>query len=540
MANLNEYSSPAGQVCPAFRYLEDIAIIRIGVDVGGTNTDAVLMDGNDVKAVYKAPTGAHANEGIVAAVRNVLTLARVAAADIQAVMMGTTYFTNAFIERRYLQEVGVIRLALPATRGVPPMVDWPDDIVALTGKHRYMVAGGYEFDGRPIAQLDETAIACAAKEMRAKGIRAVAVSGVFSPVNSAMEERAGEIILNEMPNASVTLSSRIGRIGLLERENAAIINASLADLSSGFVASLRQALTELDISAPFYVSQNDGTLMNADFVELYPVLTFASGPTNSIRGAAYLSGLKNALVVDIGGTTTDAGILVNGFPRESGAALDMGGVRTNFRMPDILSIGLGGSSLVEQNAEVRVGPQSVGYLLVEQARVFGGNLLTATDIAVAAGFAGIGNPAAVADLPGVLVREALSIMHKTLEECVDRIKTSAAALPLILVGGGSILVRGPVAGTTEVIVPQYAEVANAIGACIAQVGGEINKVYSYEHITREEAIKRARMEATERARDAGADENSIEIIDLEEMPLAYMPGSAVRIRAKVAGELRVC
>ena len=525
---------------PAFRYLEDIAIIRIGVDVGGTNTDAVLMDGNDVKAVYKAPTGVHANEGIVAAVRNVLTLARVAAADIKAVMMGTTYFTNAFIERRHLQAVGVMRLALPATRGVPPMVDWPDDIVALIGKHRYMVAGGYEFDGRPIAQLDETAIASAAKEMRAKGITAVAVSGVFSPVNSAMEERAGEIILNEMPNASITLSSRIGRIGLLERENAAIINASLADLSSGFVASLRQALTELDISAPFYVSQNDGTLMSADFVEQYPVLTFASGPTNSIRGAAYLSGLRNALVVDIGGTTTDAGILGNGFPRESGAALDMGGVRTNFRMPDILSIGLGGGSLVEQNSEVRVGPQSVGYLLVEQARVFGGNRLTATDIAVAAGFAGIGNPTAVADLPGVLVREALSIMHKTLEECVDRIKTSAAALPLILVGGGAILVRGPVAGTTEVIVPQYAEVANAIGACIAQVGGEINKVYSYEHITREEAIKCARMEATERARDAGADENSIEIIDLEEIPLAYMPGSAVRIRAKVAGELRVC
>ena len=355
-----------------------------------------------------------------------------------------------------------------------------------------------------------------------------------------MSQIIGEIILNEMPNASITLSSRIGRIGLLERENAAIINASLADLSSGFVASLRQVLTELDISAPFYVSQNDGTLMSADFVEQYPVLTFASGPTNSIRGAAYLSGLRNALVVDIGGTTTDAGILVNGFPRESGAALDMGGVRTNFRMPDILSIGLGGGSLVEQNTEVRVGPQSVGYLLVEQARVFGGNRLTATDIAVAAGFAGIGNPAAVADLPGVLVREALSIMHRTLEECVDRIKTSAAALPLILVGGGAILVRGPVAGTTEVIVPQHAEVANAIGACIAQVGGEINKVYSYEHITREEAIKRARTEATDRARDAGADENSIEIIDLEEMPLAYMPGSAVRIRAKVAGELRVC
>ena len=162
---------------------------------------------------------------------------------------------------------------------------------------------------------DEKAIASAAKDMQAKGIRTVAVSGVFSPVNSAMEVRAGEIILNELPDASVTLSSRIGRIGLLERENAAIINASLAGLSASFVASFERALTELNIKAPFYISQNDGTLMSAEFVEKYPVLTFASGPTNSIRGAAYLSGLKDALVVDIGGTTTDIGVLVNGFPR---------------------------------------------------------------------------------------------------------------------------------------------------------------------------------------------------------------------------------
>ena len=111
------------------------------------------MHGQKVKAVHKAPTGGNVDEGIVAAVRNVLNMSRIAAEDIQAVMMGTTHFTNAFIERKHLQEVGVIRLALPATRGVPPMVDWPDDITAVIGKHHYMVAGGYEFDGRPISQL---------------------------------------------------------------------------------------------------------------------------------------------------------------------------------------------------------------------------------------------------------------------------------------------------------------------------------------------------------------------------------------------------
>ena len=334
--------------------------------------------------------------------------------------------------------------------------------------------------------------------------------------------------------------SRIGRIGLLERENAAIMNASLAGLSTRFVTSFQQALAELNISAPFYISQNDGTLMSAEFVEKYPVLTFVSGPTNSIRGAAYLSGLKDALVVDIGGTTTDIGMLVNGFPRESGTAVDIGGVRTNFRMPDILSMGLGGGSLVSQNGKIRVGPQSVGYRLVEDALVFGGKRLTATDIAVAAGFVEIGDRSAVANLSKVFIEETANVIHKIVEEGVDRLKTSAELLPLILVGGGSILIRTSIVGTTECIVPEHAEVANAIGASIAQVGGETDKVYSYEQITREAAIESAKTDAINRAVDAGASEGSVEIIDFEEMPLAYMPGNAVRVRAKAAGELRVC
>ena len=514
--------------------------MRIGVDVGGTNTDAVLMDGREVRAVHKAPTSRNVNDGTVAAISNVLNTGRVAPQDVQAVMVGTTHFTNAIVERRHLQEVGVLRLALPATRGVPPMVDWPEDISAVIGKHHYLVEGGYEFDGRPISKLDEKAIASAAKDMRAKGIRAVAVSGVFSPVNSAMEGRAGDIVGNELPDASITLSSHIGRIGLLERENAAIMNASLADLSARFITSFQRALAELNMSAPLYISQNDGTLMSAEFVEKYPVLTFVSGPTNSIRGAAYLSGLKHALVVDIGGTTTDIGMLANGFPRESTAAVDIGGVRTNFRMPDILALGLGGGSLVSRNGEIKVGPQSLGYRLVEDALVFGGTQLTATDIAVAAGFAELGNRPAVADLSEALIEKTANVIHRMVEEGVDRMKTSAEPLPLVLVGGGSILIREAIAGTTECIVPEHAAVANAIGASVAQVGGETDKVYSYEQSTREDAIDSAKADAITRAMAAGANEKTIEITDLEEMSLAYMPGNAVRIRAKAVGELSVC
>ncbi len=511
--------------------------MRIGVDVGGTNTDAVLMDGTTVVASHKAPTSANVSDGIIIAITAVLDSSKVSPQNIKSVMVGTTHFTNAFVERKALLEVAVIRLALPASRGLPPMIDWPKDIAATVGSHHYLVKGGYEFDGRHISELDEEAVKMAALDIKQKGLKAVAISCVFSPLNSVMEERALEIVLDVLPGAEVTLSSRIGRIGLLERENAAIMNASLADLSTKVVSSFRTALTELKIKAPFFISQNDGTLMSADFVEKHPVLTFASGPTNSMRGAAYLSGLKNALVVDIGGTTTDVGMLINGFPRESSVSVDIGGVRTNFRMPDILALGLGGGSLVKDNGSITVGPQSVGYQLTEKAKVFGGNVLTASDIAVAAGYAKFGDASKVADLDKDLVSSAVDAIHQLVNVGVDRMKTSSEPMPVILVGGGSVLIRDEIPGTSEVIVPDHAAVANAIGASIAQVGGEVDKVYSYDKEGREATIAGAKDEAIQNALNAGAREDSIEIIDFEELPLQYVPGNSVRLRAKAAGEL---
>jgi N-methylhydantoinase A/oxoprolinase/acetone carboxylase beta subunit len=510
--------------------------MRIGVDVGGTNTDAVLMDGDKVIGWHKTPTTPDVTSGITTAIRTVLQETQASAGQVKAVMIGTTHFTNAVVERKRLMETASVRLGLPATECLPPMVDWPADLRETLGNHTYLVHGGHEFDGREISPFDEQEVRDVAKDIESKGIRAVAISAVFSPVNGLFEERAAEILQDEIPDVSISLSHEIGRMGLLERENAAILNACLGDLANNIVQSFRKALKEMEIEAPFYLSQNDGTLMGADYAEKYPVLTFASGPTNSMRGAAFLSGAKDAMVVDLGGTTSDVGMLLRGFPREASVAVEVSGVRTNFRMPDVFSFGLGGGSIVSEDP-LTIGPQSVGYELTSKGLVFGGSVLTTTDLAVAGGLADIGDPGAVKHLDTSFVSQALDEMQSMVEIAVDKMKTSAEPVPLILVGGGTILVSRRVKGTSEMIKPEHFPVANAIGAAIAQVGGETDRVFALAELGRDEALAQARQEATDKAVAAGADEESIVIVDVEEVPLAYLPSNAVKIRVKAVGDL---
>jgi len=514
-------------------------MIRIGIDVGGTNTDAVLMDGHKVIAGVKAPTSADVMTGVVAALRDVLTAAGKPASAVDVVMIGTTHFTNAVVQRRDLAPVAAVRLCLPATASLPPMVDWPEDLREVIGNHWFLAHGGNEFDGRVISPLDEAELLGIAEKIKAKGINSVAITSVFAPVSTDFERQAGEIFARALPGAHITLSSDIGRIGLLERENAAIMNACLRDLSRHVVAAFRQALTDVGFAGRFFLTQNDGTLMDAAFAERFPVLTFASGPTNSMRGAAFLSGVSDAIVVDIGGTTTDVGSLQKGFPRQATVAVEVGGVRTNFRMPDVFSIGLGGGSLVVDGAgAVAVGPRSVGYRIVTEALIFGGSTLTTSDIVVADGGAELGDPAKVAHLDKAMIRRARDRIALMLEDCVERARISPDPMPVIVVGGGSILVEGPIAGL-DLIKPDHFAVANAVGAAIAQVSGEVDRVYSLAEIGRDQALDDAKARATESAIAAGARPDSIEIVDVEDVPLAYLPGNATRVRVKAVGELHV-
>lgn len=510
--------------------------LRIGVDVGGTNTDAVLMDDRVVLAKLKTPTTEDVTSGITTAIRSVLAQSGTATEAIASVMIGTTHFTNAIVERKHLSPVAAIRLGLPATAALPPMVDWPQDLVDSLEHAVYLAHGGHEFDGRIISPFDEAEMRGIVREIAGKGIAAIAISSVFSPVNAEMEDRAAAIVAEEIPGVTITKSNEIGRIGLLERENAAILNSSLRALADRTVAAFEQAITDLGITAPLYLTQNDGTLMAADFARTYPVLTIASGPTNSMRGAAFLSGLTDAIVVDIGGTTSDVGMLTHGFPREASVAVEVGGVRTNFRMPDVYSVGLGGGSLVDFDA-MTVGPKSVGYRLTEQALIFGGDVLTTSDIAVASGIVEMGDPAKVAGLDAGKVAAALEAIQAIVAAAVDRMKTSAEPVPVIIVGGGSVLVSKPVEGASEMVKPLHFEAANAVGAAIAQISGEVDRVYALEGMTRDAAVDAAKAEASERAVAAGADPATIQIVDVEDVPLAYLPGNATRIRVKAVGDL---
>ena len=507
---------------------------RIGIDVGGTNTDVVLIaDGKVVQGV-KVATTADVTSGVVAAIE-ALDASADLSAGVDSLMIGTTHFINAVVQRRHLTKVAVIRIALPATSALPPFTDWPPGLAELANGGVWQIEGGHDYDGRRFAPLDVTTARTIAREIRGRRLKYVVVNALFSPLDPSDEEAIASILREEIPDVSVTCAHLLGGIGLLERENAAILNASLIALAGETIHAFEQAKSKVGLSAPLFVTQNDGTVADAARAAAFPVFSFASGPTNSMRGAAYLSGIKEAVVVDVGGTTADFGHLRLGFPREANAVVHVGGVRTLFRMPDLVSVGLGGGSNVDLDTG-SVGPISVGYRLCKEALVFGGNTLTATDIGVAAGLIDLGDRKRVANVGTEQVRRVLRRAKEMIEENVDRMKTSAGDVTLIAVGGGAFLVPKELEGVERVVCVPHGGCANAVGAAIAQVSGEVDQVF--QGVTRSEAIAAARKLADARAVEAGAESDSLALVEAEDTPIAYLSGNAMRVRVKVVGDIR--
>ena len=510
--------------------------MQVGIDVGGTNTDAVLVEHGRVLHEVKTATTADVTSGVRRSLELLLERSGVDREAVDAAMIGTTHFLNAVMERRRLRPIAALRISLPAAAQVRPYADWPADLRALVEDATFMVRGGHEVDGRPIVPLDEAAIREAAREIAARGLGAVAVTAAFSPVNPSAEEAARAIFAETAPEIAVTCSHDLGRIGLLARENVALMNAALIGLAASTVDGFARALAESRIEAPLYITQNDGTVVQAEAAVRFPVLCFSSGTTNSIRGGAFLSGLQDAVVIDVGGTTTDVGTLVRGFPREANNIIHVGGVRSMFRMPDVTTIALGGGSLVDPADPAKVGPQSVGHRLTEEALIFGGGSLTLSDIAVAAGLIELGEPSRVAGLDPAFVRAALGTAQARIADAVDRMLPGAEPVPLIAVGGGAFLVPESLPGISEVVQVPHAGVANAIGAAIAQVSGEVDRIY--QDLPREQALAEARRAAEARAVEAGAYAATLQVVDMEDIPMAYMPGNTLRVRLRVVGDLR--
>lgn len=514
--------------------------ISLGIDVGGTHTDAVLLDARQrIIAHTKQPTSVDVMQGIDQALAALLALVNVDRGDIRRAMLGTTHCTNAIVERKGLQPVAHFRLGAPASLAVPPLSDMPADFRARLPVRLFTLAGGYHYNGDILSALDESALRQQLQAVKG-AVRAVSVCGIFSPVVAEQEQRVAALAREILgANTPISLSSEIGSIGLLERENATVLNAALCGIAHTLTEGFRQTLARQGIIAELFVGQNDGTLMPLQQARTFPILTIASGPTNSLRGAARLSSLQQALVVDVGGTTTDVGVLCGGFPRQSAMEAEIGGVRTNFRMPDIASIGLGGGSVVTVDADgdISVGPESVGYALPQRSLVFGGDTLTVTDIAVARGWADIGNAGRVAHLCPSMVARVAEHYVAMVEKCLARMNTSQHDMPVILVGGGAALLPMHLKGASEVIRPPYAGVANATGVAIAQVSGSVDTIVLPGDESLESCLRRAEHQAREAAIAAGALPETVDIIELDSLPLGYMPANAIRIRARAVGTL---
>ncbi|KAJ6440556.1 hydantoinase [Purpureocillium lavendulum] len=554
-----------------------MSLYRIGVDVGGTNTDAAILDikaldspGRGVLASHKATTTPDITTGIEEAIKAVLTSSAVDQSRVLSVTIGTTHFINALVEAdaRRLDRVAVVRLCGPFTRQIPPFAGFPVGLHQILDGGVYYLNGGLEMDGREIAALEPDEIRQAARDIVASGIKAVALAGVFSPLDheGIHEERCKKILLEEAPDLNVVCSHDIGPTGFLERENATILNAAILRTGHRVKRGFRRAMARLNLSCPLYLSQNDGTLIDAEAAADFPIKTFASGPTNSMTGAAFLAGIdqkhdgrpngtastngdsnteqEQILVVDIGGTTTDVcALLPSGFPRQAPGFVEFGGVRTAFSMPEVVSVGLGGGSKVSvdkaQPESVSVGPGSVGHFIREQAKIFGGSTLTATDIVVAAGKAELGDSSLIKDIPQSTIDLARKDIKKKLEAVIDKMKVSAAPVTVLLVGGGALLVTEELAGVAKCISPVHQGAANAIGAAIGKVSGEVDTVEILEGKNEKDVLEAACKRAVDMAVEKGAARDDVKIVEVNRMPLQYMAQVTIRVQVRAVGKLAI-
>jgi N-methylhydantoinase A/oxoprolinase/acetone carboxylase beta subunit len=497
---------------------------------------------------HKAPTTTDPSHGIAEAITTMFRSASVDPSSIASVTIGTTHFVNAVITRdaTRLTCVAVIRLSGPFSKHTPPCIDWPSPLRNLILGHYALVKGGLEVDGSLISDISEQEIVDQCQIIREKGIKSIVVNGIFSPIDTIerQEERATEIIKRELGDVDVVLSKTIANLGFLERENAAILNASILPFARKTISSFQAPIKKLGLGCPIFVTQNDGTILSGDAAARLPIRTFSSGPTNSMRGAAFLVGGsegkgKAMMVVDVGGTTTDVGLLLaNGFPRQQAAYSELSGVRMNFSYPDVKSIGLGGGSLVRRvDGRLQVGPESVGYKLPDKALVFGGDVATATDYVVASNEdVKIGEREKVqGKLNGEDVEAFKAETKRMLEHIIDTMKTSPDDLPVLLVGGGAVIAPNELKGASCVIKLKWSGVANAIGAAMARVSAVIDTVKSTEKKSTKELLAEIQEEAKQKTVEAGALAESVEIVEVDMLPLQYIEHKT-RFIVRAAGE----
>ncbi len=331
--------------------------ILIGIDTGGTYTDAAIIDQVQHRILASAKsltTKGDLSIGVGTAMRDALALCRddVDLASVKMVSVSTTLATNAVVEG-HGSAVGVILIGFDDA-----MVEKTGIAKAFPGITIVRLRGGHDHNGEQLEELDSSSLQAQLNHV-AEHVSAFAVASTFAVRNSAHENKVRELITAQTDKPT-TLSSEISSaLDAPRRALTAVLNARLISRITQLVGAVRKAMGELQIDCPLMIVKGDGSLANSDAVAARPIETVLSGPAASVIGAKWLSGLEDFIMSDMGGTTTDIGILENGRPRVAEQGAEVGGWRTMVRAIDVKTIGLGGDSEVHLgiNGEISVGPQ---------------------------------------------------------------------------------------------------------------------------------------------------------------------------------------
>ena len=312
--------------------------LRVAIVAAGRAAQAVVMDARDRVLARAALDGSDALEDTLASlIRRVIADAGVDPAHVSHAMLASGELTRA-LEDRALDRVAVIRVGSPLTHAVPPLAAWPHALRDTVSAGEVMVGGGAEYDGRAAAPLDEDRIAQFLDTI-GENVDAVAITAIFSPIAPDHELAAAAVVRRELGHdIRLSLSHELGELGLVERENGAVLNAALGGAARRVAAALEHALHVARIPAEAFLARHDGALMAVQFAQRLPVLMLGSGPANAMLGAVHLTGVHDAVVVHTSSTATIVGTVVHGLPRELASPAQMAGVRVGFASPELRNL----------------------------------------------------------------------------------------------------------------------------------------------------------------------------------------------------------
>jgi DUF917 family protein len=548
-------------------------MLKLAIDVGGTNTDAVLLEQDLVEGAIKilarvkiATLRSSVTDSVMSVIDAVLSIAECAGHKVIRekinIHLGTTHFANALRQREELEKVALIRLALPASDFVPPFFSWPqgkDSLLNSVYGYSAIVHGGCEADGKILAKLSYAELTEVAECIKVKRITRVVLSAPNSPTHPQIELAAKKILREMLPNnVIISMSHTFPEGGILERENAAILNAALLGKAQAVFTELNAQLIQRGLTSPLFVTRNDGSFMMVEEAITKPLLAYSSGQINSIRGAGMLGDFHDALVVDIGGTTTDVGLLQNNSPHMTNLHKQEEGVEFIIDCAHHNTIALGGGSIITLvDNEINLLKYSLQHHVTisdNQKLPFylGGEIFTLTDLAL------ILNRMKIENINNKVVkRHALArnfsegdferadfLMHESVAAAIDETRISRYSLPIILCGGGASLID--TSKLTEalrfehggIFIPQNGDVANAIGASGATV--RIKMSFDFDGNSNGGKVNAricAKKAATKKAILCGAALNSIRIVSELEQEYSYSHNSLKKLTLVVEGKL---